>query len=75
MAWVNQHYEYNDLSALIAENHVELTLTWWDGDMMSSAHIPLDPAHKETARAYALILRRAAKRLEQMSEDLPEELP
>lgn len=71
MAWVNQHYEYNELSALIAENHVELKLKWWNGGGMSEARIALDPSQKDEAKAFALMLRKAAKRLERLSEDLP----
>ena len=71
MAWVNQHYEYNDLSALIAEKHVELELKWRGCNGMTESRIELYPSVEDEAKAFALILRKAAKRLEQISVDLP----
>ena len=71
MAWVNQQYEYDGLSALIAEAYIELKLKWWNGEGVSEHRIALDPSEREEAKAFALMLRKAAKRLEQISEDLP----
>ena len=66
MAWVTQEYNLDKIRVAIFANEVII-----GGAVGGEGFIDFRPKTKEQARGYALMLRKAAKRLEQISEDLP----
>ena len=61
MAWVTQKFEYRCLGVELDEGSVEIT---------SGESIYLTPENSQEAHAWAMMLRRAARRLEEIGKEL-----
>ena len=64
MAWVTQKFGEDAFEVVLEEKRVRI-LVWGEG-------LTLAPTLRETAHDQALMLRRAARRLEEIGKGLPE---
>lgn len=62
MAWVTQKFSQGCMGVELGDSYVQID---------SQSSIFLAPLKKEDARAWAMMLRRAARRLEEIGKGLP----
>ena len=62
MAWVTQQFKLEDLGVNLHSDHVTIK----SGDSL----IAISPATQDEAHGFALMLRRAARRMEEIGKEL-----
>lgn len=75
MAWVKQDFVHHGFNVSLGDSTVQLANgVKWDvdsGSLSYSAEIQLEPSCRDEAHCWALMLRRAARRLEEIGKAMP----